>query len=57
MMIRTQIYLSQKQREFFKKEAQKYGIKLSEMIRRAMDSYIKQEERIGEKYAMGRILG
>ena len=42
-MIRTQIYLSELQRAFFKGEAQKFGIKFSEMLRRALDIYIKKE--------------
>ena len=43
MMIRTQVYLSEKQRAFLKSEALKYGIKFSEMLRRVLDTYIKKE--------------
>ena len=43
MMIRTQVYLSEKQRAFLKNEASKYDIKFSEMLRRTIDTYIKKE--------------
>ena len=49
MMIRTQIYLSERQRAFFKDEAQKYDIKFSEMLRRALDAHIKKEHENGDK--------
>lgn len=43
-MIRTQIYLTKKEREFFKKEAERLGIPMADAIRRALDQYIENNE-------------
>ena len=42
-MIRTQIYLTDKEREFFKKEAEKLGICMADAIRRVLDQYIEKK--------------
>jgi len=42
-MKRTQIYLNDSQHEFFKNEAGKLGIGMSELIRTALDNYMKKD--------------
>lgn len=42
-MGRTQIYLSDKELDFLKKEAEILGISKSELIRRILDEYISKK--------------
>jgi len=42
-MIRTQIYLTENEKEFFKKEAEKLGIAMADAIRRVLDKHIKKD--------------
>jgi hypothetical protein len=44
-MNRTQIYLSDKEQNSLKKEAEILGISKSELIRRILDEYISKEEK------------
>lgn len=43
-MTRTQIYLTDKERKFFKNEAEHLGICMADAIRRALDQYIEKNE-------------
>lgn len=43
-LIRTQIYFSEKERTFLKKEADELGISFSEIIRRILDKHIEEKE-------------
>jgi hypothetical protein len=40
-MIRTQIYITEKEQEFLRKEAEEMGISMAEVIRRILDEHIK----------------
>ena len=40
-MKRTQIYLTEKEHTLIRKESEKIGIKLSELIRRILDKHLK----------------
>ena len=44
MMIRNQIYLSERQVELLKHESKKYDIKISELIRRILDTYFEKDK-------------
>ena len=48
-MKRTQIYFTEKQLKFFKKESKKIQITSSSLIRRVLDSYIEKNEKREEK--------
>ena len=48
-MIRTQIFFTKRQKQFFKKEAKKLQITPSSLIRRALDQYIEGKERVKEE--------
>ena len=41
---RTQIYLSEEQRERIDEIAQSDGVTMAEVIRRALDAYLKQQQ-------------
>jgi metal-responsive CopG/Arc/MetJ family transcriptional regulator len=43
-MNRTQIYLTEKQMDFLKKVSLEDDISMSELIRRIIDSYIKEQK-------------
>ena len=49
-MIRTQIYFTKRQKQFFKKEAKKLEISAASLIRRVLDKYMggKQEINSGK---------
>ena len=49
MMIRNQIYLSERQVGLLKCESKKYEIKISELIRRILDAHFEKEQDNGEK--------
>lgn len=42
-MKRTQIYLTEKEQEYLKKEAKEIGISKAELIRRILDDYLKKK--------------
>lgn len=44
LQIKT-LYLSEKQIKYFEEESEKLKIKTSELIRRALDEYIKSKEK------------
>jgi len=44
-MNRTQIYLTDNEHSYLKKEANKIGISKAELIRRILDNYIKKERK------------
>ena len=43
-MERTQIYLTKKEREYLKRVAKEDGLAMSEIIRRILDNYIKEND-------------
>jgi hypothetical protein len=45
IMIRTQIYLTEEERKFFKKEAYEREIAMSEVIREILDKYIEEKSK------------
>ena len=47
-LIKIQNYLTKKQCDFFNLKAEKYGISFSEMLRRAMDTYIENDKKNDE---------
>ena len=44
-MIRTQIYFTKRQKQFFKKEAKRLQTTQASLIRRVLDQHIDQKER------------
>lgn len=50
MMIRNQIYLSERQVGLLKCESKKYEIKISELIRRILDAHFEKEQDNGEAH-------
>lgn len=44
-MIRTQIYFTKRQKQFFKKESKRLQTTAASLIRRVLDQYIDQEEK------------
>lgn len=43
-MVRTQVYLAEKQWERVQEMAKDTGLSVAEIIRRALDSYLKEEK-------------
>lgn len=43
-MIRTNIFLSEPQKEKLEKQAKKLGISMAELIRRVLDEYLKRQK-------------
>jgi len=43
-MIRKQLHITKRQKEYFEQEAKRTGIKEAELIRRALDSYIESNK-------------
>ncbi len=46
-MIRTQIYFTKRQKQFFKKESKRLQTSQASLIRAALDSYIDQKSKRG----------
>lgn len=42
-LVKDCIYITKPQKEFLKKNSEKLGIKSSELLRRILDKYIKEE--------------